>query len=103
MKTYSETKGHPVFDWRHALSNPLQYLKTDLMLRASIWVTCACGNLCSIIPRYSTGRPKDKELELLGNDFADAVEGNHFNLALSILDKIEARSAFLIAQIEAAK
>jgi hypothetical protein len=86
------------FDWMAALEQCQKEPEAAadchkaLVLMASDWPTCACGQLCKAVPRYMNGRPKDYELYELGIDFADQV-GNHlWSDALATLHKIEART-----------
>lgn len=43
---------------------------TDL---ANQWVTCACGELCSALPRQLSGAPVDDDLNELGSEFAGHI------------------------------
>jgi hypothetical protein len=102
MKNYAETQGKTFFDWNNFLENPPEYLSIEHYRAcdlASEWVTCACGNLCDIIPRSPIGRPSDTELESLGVNFHYAVEEGDFIGAKEILDKIEKRSEELIFEL----
>jgi hypothetical protein len=102
MKNYAETKGERAFDWNALLENPPEYLSNkhnracDL---SSEWVTCACGNLCDIIPRSPLGCPIDEQLESLGVNFYYAVKEGDFMGAKEILAKIEKRSEELIFEL----
>jgi hypothetical protein len=102
MKNYAETKGERAFDWNEFLKNPPQYPSIEHYRAcdlASEWVTCACGNLCDIIPRSPIGRPSDRELESLGVDFHYSVKGGEWQKAKEILAKIEKRSEEIIAEL----
>lgn len=99
MKTYSESRSVPAFNWHHALEHPEEYSRGELCEKASAWVTCACGNQCDIIPRFKDGEPRDKELRDSGRLFFAFVFYGSFDLAKSILAQIEARAAVLIAQL----
>jgi len=100
MQTYSETRGEQPFDWRAFLNQ--ETISDDdaeaAKLRAKEWVTCACGNQCSIIPRRSCGTPHDHTLQDLGGDrgFFGAVKSKNWEEAIQFLDLIEVRSAYLI-------
>jgi hypothetical protein len=99
MKTYSEKKGEKSFDWNAFLENPPQYLSNEHDMACNLaadWVTCACGNLCDIIPRSQIGRPCDRELEILGVHFHYSIKGADFTRAKETLAKIEKRSAEII-------
>lgn len=67
------------------------------------WVTCACGNMCDIIPRIGGlqgGQPRDGILTRLGIDFHKHIKSINPEQALDTLNKIEERSAFLIKEIK---
>jgi len=116
-KTYAETKGEQPFDWNRALANPPEPYSTDhaaLMNRSRSWVTCACGNQCAILPRYSfqerrltrapehfyeEGTPRDAELMELGGQFHGAIISAAWTEAQRTLAAIERRSAQLIAEL----
>ena len=112
MKTFAQTKGQ-AFNWNKFLakrpSNYTQRQRNDAETKAGEWVTCACGNQCSIIPRDdSDGEPQDPVLYKLGMEFSTDVSNANDNLdvgdsdtykhARRTLAKIEKRSAFLIKQ-----
>lgn len=102
MKTYAETKLVEPFDWNEFLN---QKTITDeewmaAKVRANDWVTCACGNQCSIIPRYSGGRPVDEFLSELGDRFAAFIDMREIFSAQNCLKSIEQRSAQLIQKIK---
>ena len=63
---------------------------------AQSWTTCACGNMCDIIPRDEWGAPLDDELRTLGVLFPTYIHGEQYDAAINTLDKIEKRSATLI-------
>lgn len=105
--TYAEERG-VAFDWRKTLESaireePDEETKTDLRHRASQWPMCACGNQCSIIPMDRDGVPRDRSMMRLGVYFSRWLAAAGWKQALRTLDLIEARSAVLIAQIEAQK
>ena len=102
MKTYSETQGKAFFDWNAFLENPPQKRKAEFRIACNLageWVTCACGNLCDIIPRDMIGCPYDSELELLGLDFHHSIAMANFIKAKETLAKIEKRSEEIIFQL----
>lgn len=66
--------------------------------KAGDWVTCACGNQCSIIPRIGNA-PIDGKLYTLGLEFPSAIADGDFLGAMEILHKIEERSCELIQEI----
>lgn len=104
-KTFSETQGIAPFDWRHALTHPELHNYENLAHRSAGWVTCACGNQCAIIPRYSStcsdgveGMPMDDLLRSLGGQFYTHVAREGWDHAEAVLDEIESRSAIVIAE-----
>lgn len=116
MKTYSEKKNEPPFDWFKALSQKITKkfkLPEELREKSADWVTCACGNQCAIIPRDEDGMPLDDVLIDLGTEFNQNVEdifeyqddvvlANHSRKeAIETLRKIEERSAEIIREIQA--
>lgn len=113
-EAYVVKAGKKPFDWNHYLR--LKVYRGDsvhkAMNRAHNWVTCACGNQCSIIPRDSMGAPYDDRLYNLGCRFADQIElmyrhalfeKDEFHIArhraIQILAAIERRSDQIIASI----
>jgi hypothetical protein len=76
---------------------------SDLKQLAASWVTCACGNQCSIIPRSMSGMPSDIKLQKLGQKFFNLVETWRWSDALNTLEEIEVWSAQLIEKIRAKK
>jgi hypothetical protein len=101
MKTYAETKKKPKFNWYDFLNRAIKGNITesevaDAQDDANNWVTCACGNQCSIIPRDEDGEPWDNTLSDLGSDFSYEIDDCKWKDALKILNKIEKRSALLI-------
>jgi hypothetical protein len=110
--TYAEVKGKSSFDWGKALAldfSEMSFRQMDEMVVLSkSWVTCACGNQCSVIPRDNCGSPLDSVLEELGSEFHNIIRamrlaysrinGNvHRRNAIDVLRTIEERSAILIA------
>jgi hypothetical protein len=76
MKTYREVRGADPFDWWEFLDKPEAEALIPMRIAQSLsgsWVTCACGNLCAIIPRDATGEPEDQKLMELGMDFHKAI------------------------------
>jgi hypothetical protein len=73
----------------------------ELQALAGNWVSCACGNQCSIIPRREDGDgyPLDRELKNLGMSFYYAVREREVKRSLEVLNQIETRSAQLIKEI----
>ena len=66
---------------------------------SSGWVTCACGQVCSVLPKGKhSNAPLDNELGDLGEDFSSEIEVDQWGSAKVILYKIEARTIFLLKQ-----
>jgi hypothetical protein len=104
MTPYSETQGKPFIDWNERVNRKPETVTEEEWEQwaedAGTWVTCACGNLCDLIPRdKDTGMPLDKRLFNLGTDFFTVMCYKALDLARSILAQIEQRSAHLIAEI----
>lgn len=101
--TYAEAKGSAPFDWYAFLRQPQidEDEWTSAIERARNWTTCACGNQCAVIPRHREGEPKDDVLAHLGgaDGFLQSIKDHDQEGALNLLDLIEARSTYLIAQI----
>jgi hypothetical protein len=113
--SYAELRQEKPFDWFEFLKRDSYTLLelTTAQSKSLDWVTCACGQQCSIIPREYHGEPEDLYLRDLGFLFAMAIGGmvstydtkrtnlflDHKNYALFILLAIEDRSAEIIAQI----
>lgn len=89
------------FDWYDFLNRAIAGKVKDSEITnaeddAEDWVTCACGNQCSIIPRDPDGGPLDEKLYELGCQFSYAITDHAWKEAIKILDKIENRSVILI-------
>ena len=114
MQSYCEVKTGKSINWYDRL-NELKQLKRlkhysystkhyQYHHEACSWVTCACGNMCDIIPRVTNdefsgpGRPQDHELAQLGAAFPKFISADDYEGALDCLDKIEKRSEILIQQ-----
>lgn len=107
MKKYAEEFNKEAFDWNRALKNAIRRTTpmpkaqhVGLYELAGEWVTCACGNQCSIIPRSSIGEPEDEILRKLGFEFACRITMSHWSKAKQTLKQIEQRSALLIREIK---
>lgn len=84
--TFSKAQGVRPFDWNRALREITPRSRVRLARLPKLsgqWVTCACGNLCELLPRYETesdfsshmnGEPKDHLLGRLGYQFHERVE-----------------------------
>jgi len=102
MKTYSEAQGKPKFDWNKFLENPPEDRSDEHLFASTLsskWVTCACGNLCDIIPRSIKGKPDDRELERLGIEFDYEIKKGDFVTAKETLAKIEKLSTEIIERL----
>jgi len=64
--------------------------------KAGNWVTCACGQLCDVLPRDESGIPEDEQLRTLGKIFYDSIVDSDFKFAKKLLKRIEKRSLKLI-------
>jgi hypothetical protein len=101
MKTYAQENNKLTFDW-NAFLDKKSITSSEWMYAlklAGSWVTCACGTMCSVIPRRSDGEPEDNQLYSLGMQFYDAIDIENADLAKDVLIEIEKRSAELIKQI----
>jgi hypothetical protein len=99
--SYAKQQGAQTFDW-YAFLSRTDLDEGDWQQAASLsaqWITCACGNLCAALPRTKSGTPLDEDLAHYGNYFHLAIESCDSGTALQILDKIEARSAYLLSQM----
>ena len=95
MKSYTEQQGKELIDWNKILNDesvPISNYKR----RAMDWVTCACGNLCDVIPRGRLGKPKDYKLKILGYFFSVEIENNDREGARETIQRIEKRSTEII-------
>lgn len=115
QKRYSEEQGKEIIDWYQVIQDlrsgkivrnrddgSYTFEFQNIIERATSWVTCACGNQCSIIPRYPNGTPKDNQLWWAGAAFPTAIthgRGDDYKQALALLNRIEVRSAELIKEI----
>lgn len=104
--TYAESQNEAPFDWNEFLERAIkgdishsEHLKAIKL--ANSWVTCACGNQCSSVPRFEGGRPFDMRLGLMGIEFMTSVEFGYWRNAKEILERIEERSVELIREINA--
>ena len=91
----------PEFNWYMELDKaikkePSEDTYLDLRNRSSSWVTCACGQLCNVLPRNLDSAPVDRQLSDLGLDFADWIYYKNWHKALKILNKIESRTSQLL-------
>lgn len=56
------------------------------------WDWCAVGQLCSELPRYPGGMPKDTEIVRLGRDFAKCITEYRWHSALERFWEIKRRT-----------
>lgn len=98
--TYSEKLGRDPFNWNAFLNddNLSSIDWSDAVGRAGNWVTCACGNECSVIPRDDIGEPLDGKLAHSGMKFFRAIKARSAELALHQLRDIEERVSYLLSQ-----
>lgn len=67
---------------------------------AGRWTVCACGQLCTNLPRHRhDDSPKDQDLRELGGRFYGEIADGDWSEALEILYKIENRAELLLTQI----
>lgn len=90
----SDSSHNQIKDWGKALQTPFADMKPNMMHKlnsaASNWEICACGNLCSAIPRGEYSKmPLDRKLFVLGGHFADHVENMYEHLLRDFDDKYE--------------
>lgn len=75
MITYAEKEGKNPFNWNTFL-NKKNYSTVELKKAWELsnnWITCACGNQCSIIDRNGFSEPTDSKLYRLGCKFTDNI------------------------------
>ena len=102
MKTYAELRGEKAFDWNKFLENPPEYGSTKHKFACDLsecWVTCACGNLCDIIPRSPLGCPIDEKLEMFGGIFNMDIIAGEWQDAKETIYLIEIRSDEIIFEL----
>lgn len=94
-----------------------EMMKEEAMNAANKWQMCACGALCSAIPRHrsehatcygkpdyidvlpSRGRPQDSRLKILGRDFYKAIKHEDYEGAQSTLLAIEVRAGQILREM----
>lgn len=104
--TYAEEHGKKPFDWSVFLKRAItrEVSKEEMweaQYLAARWVTCACGNQCSMLPRFVDGEPKDEQLSAMGSDFNNAITCKRWRDARGMLKRIEGRSDELLAAMHA--
>ena len=89
------------WDW-YAFLDASEGIKEDYSIEASNeanrWTTCACGQVCNVLPKSLYGAPKDREARYLGLDFNAQIQDENWDEAKETLDEIEARTIFLLKQ-----
>ena len=115
MKTYAEKMNKKPFDWVAYLNRQIKEKRNvekeennrnspwweeykKIIKLSGSWVTCACGNQCSILDRNNADEPEDHELYSLGVEFNDVIEIGEWQEAKKVLAMIEKRSAKLIQE-----
>lgn len=92
----------PKFDWYDVLDRlidgeqPSESDRAEIQQRAGPWTTCACGQMCKLIPRDSSKAPLDQKLRELGGQFARLMTEGSYREARNTLDKIEKRTTQLL-------
>lgn len=104
--SYAEVNHLAIVNWDYELFELKRHPDHEhrwrrLKILASGWGSCACGQLCVVIPRDGLGRPEDQELSKLGSRFCMAIEAEDRAEARHVLNLIEDRSAKLISEIYA--
>ena len=89
------------WDW-YAYLNASKEIKENFSDKAEDlsgnWTTCACGQVCDVLPKNYDKAPTDYEANILGNDFCELIFSQDWENAKNTLDKIEARTIFLLQQ-----
>ena len=89
------------WDW-YAFLDASEEVKEDYHKEAKYlsdeWATCACGQLCNVLPRNASNSPKDFVASRLGLLFYENIESKLWKKAKKTMDKIEERTIFLLQQ-----
>ncbi len=97
-------KDEEAHDYYNATTGELTIsLWFSLHNRAEDWVTCACGELCSKLPKGMYGAPEDDYLKKRGREFCEFVFNYEWVKAKECLEKIEDRTAELLYKLETEK
>lgn len=104
--TYAQWTGSAPFDWnlflKRAIAGKLARSEESIARYMAInWPTCACGNLCSKLPRDTRGKPRDQRLADLGGLFYVLISSARWEEAKVTLAEIEERSHQLLSLAEA--
>ena len=89
------------WDWYVFLNSSKEIkgkFKEDAIELASGWATCACGQVCDVLPRELCGSPIDSIASMLGLNFFYQIQQRRWIVAKKTLDKIEARTTYLLKQ-----
>lgn len=92
----------PKFDWYDVLDRliagekPTESDRAAIQQRAGPWTTCACGQMCKLIPRDSAKTPLDQTLKNLGGSFAQLMAAGKYREARNVLDQIERRTSKIL-------
>jgi hypothetical protein len=95
----------PKFDWFDVIDRliagetPSAEDENKIRERAGPWTTCACGQLCQLLPRDSSKSPKDELLRALGGAFAQQMSSRRWREAKTTLIKIEKRTSKLLTDM----
>lgn len=76
------------------------WFSMEEMRAASGWIDCACGSQDERIPRNPDGAPVDIWLFVDGTEFSFAVNGNNFDEARRLLNRIEERAFYVLMKVE---
>jgi hypothetical protein len=113
VPSYAETQGQSPHDWNAFLAQEEHTGEEWRVARrlAENFVTCAVGNMCASIPRYTipeaamygavVGEPIDRELAKLGYLFAKYLRVHSCDGARHTLAAIERRSAEILREMAA--
>ena len=89
------------WDW-YAFLDASEEIKEEFVEGAIVlaggWATCACGQVCNVLPRKIGGSPIDFIASTLGMNFFYEIKQGRWIVAKKTLDKIEARTIFLLKQ-----
>jgi hypothetical protein len=103
LKTYAESQQEPIFNWNDFLQRAVEDKLSEgeqenAKELAGDWVTCACGNQCSILDRHGDGEPTDTMLYHLGLEFDNHIRFKEYDTAIETLKQIEIRSTTLLQE-----
>ena len=99
----------PQFNWLDALNSLIENPTINMLEyyylegAASKWPTCACGQECKRLPLEVNGRPVDKGLSRLGEEFYLDITSRRWPEARLTFLAIEKRSSKLLKKLDAKK